>query len=128
MIFIFFSNFTENYCIMIDKKTFAENYEIFDKEIVKEIIDIYLQEYPDRIINLRTNIYQNDFDSLYKNAHSFKGVTANFFDNQTVELARQLETKGKEQDGTGLNELLELLKESSENLIDELKALAEEYS
>jgi HPt (histidine-containing phosphotransfer) domain-containing protein len=113
---------------MIDKKIFAENYEIFDKEIVKEIIEIYLQEYPDRIANLRTNIHQNDLDSLYKNAHSFKGVTANFFDNDTVELARQLETKGKEQDDTGLDELLGLLIESSKNLIDELKALAKEYS
>lgn len=113
---------------MIDKKTFAENYEIFDKEIVKEIIEIYLQEYPDRIANLRTNIHQNDFDSIHKNAHSFKGVTANFFDAETVELARILESKAKEQDGSRLKELFEQLKESSEKLIDELKALAKEYS
>ena len=113
---------------MINKKTFAENYEIFDKEIVREIIEIYLHEYPERIANLRTNIHQNDFESLYKNAHSLKGVTANFFDDDTVELARILESKGKEQDGSGLGELFEQLKETSLKLIEELKTLAIEYS
>lgn len=113
---------------MIDRATFSANYEIFDKEIVKEIIDIYIQEYPDRMINLQKNIADKDFEGLYKNAHSLKGVTANFFDKDTEELARQLEAKGKENDDSGLEDIFAQLKESSEKLIEELKQLGEEYS
>lgn len=113
---------------MIDKSTFSANYEIFDKEIVKEIIEIYIQEYPDRMVNIRKNIDENDLENLYKNAHSLKGVTANFFDKDTEEVARQLEAKGKEGDESGLEDLYTQLKETSERLIDELKELVKEYS
>lgn len=113
---------------MIDRATFSSNYEIFDKEIVKEIIEIYISEYPDRMVNIRKNIDEKDLDSLYKNAHSFKGVTANFFDKDTEEIARQLESKGKEGDDSGLEDLYTQLKETSEKLVDELKGLSKEYS
>ncbi|NPD47696.1 MULTISPECIES: Hpt domain-containing protein [unclassified Lentimicrobium] len=113
---------------MINKATFNSNYEIFDREIVKEIIDIYIAEYPERMVNLEKNIKENDLESLYKNAHSMKGVTANFFDKETEEFARQLESKGREGDSTGLEEIFEELKKASESLIDELEALGREYS
>ncbi len=113
---------------MIDKETFSNNYEIFDKEIVREIIEIYIQEYPERMVNLEQNIRDNDLDSLYKNAHSLKGVTANFFDKATEEIARVLEAKGKDNDPSGLQELFEQLKVTSAKLIDELKELKVEYS
>ncbi len=113
---------------MIDKTIFNMNYEIFDKEIVKEIIDIYIQEYPDRIEALAKNIQENDLESLYKNAHSLKGVTANFFDKDTEELARILEAKGKEKDESNLTEIFEKLKSTSAKLIIELHDLRKEYS
>lgn len=113
---------------MIDKTTFAANYEIFDREIVKEIIEIYIDEYPDRMIKIKQNIQESDLESLYKNAHSLKGVTANFFDNDTEEIARIMEAKGKENDSSGLEELYEQLIVTSGKLIEELKELAKEYS
>ena len=113
---------------MIDRTTFSANYEIFDKEIVKEIIEIYIQEYPDRMVSIKKNIEENDLDNLYKNAHSLKGVTANFFDKDTEEIARILEAKGKDGDGSGLAELYDQLKVVSEQLIDELRDLGKEYS
>jgi len=113
---------------MINRETFSLNYEIFDKEIVKEIIDIYIQEYPDRMVNIKKYIDDNNLEELYKEAHSLKGVTANFFDEDTVEIARQLESKGKENDNSGLNDLYEELLVTSQKLIDELEALGKEYS
>lgn len=113
---------------MINKATFNTNYEIFDKEIVKEIIDIYISEYPERMVNLKKNIQEGDMDSLYKNAHSMKGVTANFFDKDTEEFARQLESKGREGDTSGLEAIFEELKRASESLVDEMIVLKEEYS
>lgn len=113
---------------MIDRATFSTNYEIFDKEIVKEIIEIYIQEYPERMVKLEKNILEKDMENLYKNAHSMKGVTANFFDKDTEEIARLLEAKGKDGDTSGIEDLFEQLKVTSGNLIVELAALGEEYS
>ena len=112
---------------MINKNTFYSNYEIFDKEIVKEIIDIYIQEYPERIENLTKNIEEKDLDMLLKNAHSMKGVTANFFDKETEEWARQIEIKAKDKDPTDLDMLFEKLVFSSLQLVEDLKKLRKEY-
>jgi HPt (histidine-containing phosphotransfer) domain-containing protein len=113
---------------MIDRATFASNYEIFDKEIVKEIIEIYIQEYPDRMVKLEKDIQENDLENLYKDAHSLKGVTANFFDKDTEELARQLEAKGRAGDSSGIADLFGELKEKSSQLVEELHVLMAEYS
>ena len=87
---------------MIDKAIFASNYEIFDKEIVSEIINIYITEYPERMAKLEEVINLGDMDVIYKTAHSLKGVTANFFDKESEELARIIEEKGRAGDGAGI--------------------------
>lgn len=112
---------------MINKVTFSSNYKIFDKEIVREIIDIYLQEYPERIEKLTRNIEEKDMDNLLKNAHSMKGVTANFFDKETEELARQLEIKAKDKNVEDLDLIFEKLIINSLKLVEELKKLRKEY-
>lgn len=112
---------------MINKVTFSSNYKIFDKEIVREIIDIYLQEYPERIEKLTKNIEEKDLDNLLKNAHSMKGVTANFFDKETEEFARQLEIKAKDKNVEDLDLIFEKLIINSSKLVEELKKLRKEY-
>ena len=113
---------------MIDKAVFNSNYEIFDKEIVSEIITIYITEYPERMVKLEEVIKAGDFDQIYKTAHSLKGVTANFFDKESENLARTIEEKGRAADGSGLMELFVELKASTDRLIIELADLQKEYS
>lgn len=112
---------------MIDKAVFNSNYEIFDKEVVKEIISIYIQEYPDRMSKLEAVIQQGDFEQIYKTAHSLKGVTANFFDKESEELARTIEEKGRAGDGSGIPELFVRLKESTGQLVADLKEMISDY-
>lgn len=113
---------------MIDKAIFTSNYEIFDKEIVKEIISIYITEYPDRMSKLEDVIKAGNSDQIYKIAHSLKGVTANFFDKESEDLARTIEDKGRINDLGGLEDLFIKLKTSTDRLIVELKELIKEYS
>ncbi|MDA3906869.1 MAG: Hpt domain-containing protein [Bacteroidales bacterium] len=113
---------------MIDKAVFNSNYEIFDKEIVSEIITIYIAEYPDRIAKLENLINLGDLDQVYKTAHSLKGVTANFFDKESEELARTIEEKGRAGDSSGLKNLFTKLKASTDKLVAELAKLQKEYS
>ncbi len=108
---------------MIDKKQFLENFQYFDNEVVLEIINIFIDEYPERMTTLRKNIDEKDFDQLKFNAHSLKGVVANFVAPQVQELARQLEIKGSDKDLADVDALYESLNEKTGIVIDELKEL-----
>ncbi|NQV02467.1 MAG: Hpt domain-containing protein [Bacteroidia bacterium] len=113
---------------MIDRKRFNENFSYLDKEVVVEIIDIFLDEYVKRFIDLMKNIDDQDFDKLRFNAHSLKGVVANFMDPVTIELSKTLDDKAKDKDSTGLQELYDELKKDSEFLAEELRELKTEFT
>ncbi len=112
---------------MIDKKQFTENFQYFDNEVVTEIINIFIDEYPERMETLRKNIDDKDFEQLKFNAHSLKGVVANFVAPEVQELARQLEMKGANKDLTDVETLFNELKEKSAVVVDELKELKKDF-
>ena len=112
---------------MIDKKQFTENFQYFDNEVVTEIINIFIDEYPERMETLRKNIDEKDFEQLKFNAHSLKGVVANFVAPEVQELARQLEMKGANKDLTDVETLFNELKEKSAVVVDELKELKKDF-
>ena len=112
---------------MIDKKQFLENFQYFDNEIVNEIINIFIDEYPERMETLRKNIDEKDFEQLKFNAHSLKGVVANFVAPEVQELARQLELKGAHKDTTDVEQLYTELKEKTALVVEELKELKTEF-
>lgn len=105
---------------MIDRKKFSENFVYLDKEVIVEIIDIFLNEYRERLKTLQDNISAMDWTNLKFNAHSLKGVIANFMDPQTIELSRTLDERAKLQDVNGLQELYNNLKTATESLVAEL--------
>ena len=112
---------------IIDKKQFLENFQYFDNEVVLEIINIFIDEYPERMETLRKNIDEKDFDQLKFNAHSLKGVVANFVAPEVQELARQIEIKGGSKDMTGMETLYEQLHEKADIVIEELKELRKNF-
>lgn len=63
---------------MINEKKFTDTYVHFDPETVVEIIDIFLEEYDERIEKISRQLKNRDFEELKKSAHAFKGVIANF--------------------------------------------------
>lgn len=63
---------------MINEKKFADTYVHFDRETVVEIIDIFLEEYNERIEKITKQLKNKNFEELKKSAHAFKGVIANF--------------------------------------------------
>ena len=109
--------------MIIDKEKFQDNFKYFDKEIVLEIITMFINEFPDRMAAIRQDIDNSDMDKLQFNAHSLKGVVANFVAEETQELAKIMEFKGKENDTSGLEELYQQLYDSSAQLVKELDEL-----
>ncbi len=112
---------------MIDKKQFMDNFQYFDNEVILEIINIFIDEYPERMETLRKNIADKDFDQLKFNAHSLKGVVANFVAPEVQELARQLELKGAHKDLTGAEDIYRELKEKADIVVEELNELKKNF-
>lgn len=112
---------------VIDKTAFLETFQYFDKHIVVEIIDIFINEYPERMEKIEKAIREKDFTALKFDAHSLKGVIANFVAEEPHQLARELEMKGVEQDGSNLDELYNALKIASRALLEDLEKLRPEF-
>ncbi|RLD44755.1 MAG: hypothetical protein DRI86_06685 [Bacteroidetes bacterium] len=112
---------------VIDKEQFTETFQYFDNEIVVEIIDIFLNEYPERIEALNASIKNVDYDSLKFNSHSIKGVVANFVAPSVEQQAKELEIMGSDKNMEGAEELFAAFKISSESLVEELIELKEEF-
>lgn len=113
--------------MVINKEDFRTTYKPFDKEIVVEIIDIFIQEWPERYKELEKNIAVKDFESLRFNAHSLKGVVANFLAEGPKELARQMEENGKNKNENNNKEILEHLDAQILEMIEELKVLRKDF-
>lgn len=112
---------------VINKVQFIDNFQYFDKEIVVEIIDIFLKEYPERMKSIADNIESCDYDNLKFNAHSMKGVIANFVAPKVEQSARELEIMANEKNLDGAKELFEEFKVSGSIMIDELAELREKF-
>jgi hypothetical protein len=113
---------------MIDRQKFNDNFQYFDKEIIVEIIDIFFSEYEERYRNLQKNVFEKDFAQLKFNAHSLKGVIANFMDPVTIEHSRRLDEMAKNKVIEGLDQLYEELKKSSGDLMEELHRIRQELT
>ena len=111
----------------IDKERFKENFGYFDKEVVLEIINMYLEEYPQRIEVIKKNIDEKDFENLKFNAHSLKGVISNFVAEDARLAAKQLEDKGAAKDPESLDELFEELKEKAGEVYNDLQEIKKDY-
>ena len=112
---------------MIDKNVFMDTFQYFDKPIVVEIIDIFINEYPERMNTLRKDIENLDFNSLKFDAHSLKGVVSNFVAPEPQNLAKILELKGSEKDSTELLETFSSLEKATADLVEDLKTIREEF-
>lgn len=113
---------------MIDRKKFDENFQYFDKEIIIEIIDIFFSEFDERFEKLSKNVSDRDFVQLKFNAHSLKGVIANFMDPVTIDLSRKLDEVAKNQESAGLDDLYRDLFENTKKLYQELTVIKRELT
>jgi HPt (histidine-containing phosphotransfer) domain-containing protein len=114
--------------MVIDKEKFQENFKHFDKELIVEIIDLFIAEHAERMTQLKQNITDLDMVALRFNAHSFKGVIANFMAELPKSHAKSLEEKAKMNDTSGLNEIYEYLQKSTAELLDNLKEIRMIYA
>ncbi len=78
----------------IDNKLLMKGFD-GDWNFLKEVIEIFLDDYPRLIDNLRKSFEDGDCNTLMRSAHSLKGMLKNFQAEKAAETAFDLEKKGK---------------------------------
>lgn len=127
---------------MIDKKAFRTAFDGFDKEIIEEIVSIYVMQHPEKFREMEQSLDDQDFNKLRFISHGLKGVLSQFYAIEARDQAKDIEFKAKElatlakeQPGyivadnhiIKLRNMIEQLKESSVKVIEELRQLQQTY-
>ncbi len=112
---------------MINMAEFDEWVANVDKEVVVEIIDLFINEYPWQMQALEDAILKLNFDKIFLKGLYLKHSVATFRDNEAHSLAYQLEQKGKHENASGLMDDYYKLKHAIEGLVEELTELRKEY-
>ncbi|MEA2029974.1 MAG: Hpt domain-containing protein [candidate division Zixibacteria bacterium] len=92
-----------------------------DEELVGELIDIFMEEYPNYIASIEKAIQENQPQQLHEAAHTLKGSLSSMGANTALDQVIALETMGINKDLQQANIALEQLKHSMEELIQDIK-------
>ena len=82
-----------------------------DVEFLKELVEIYRSDYPDKLSKIRQALKDGDAKTLYETAHSLKGASGNLGLGRVYELALEIERMGKEGRLQGAEEVFGELEE-----------------
>jgi len=85
-----------------------------DKEFLKELMDTFKSDYPQKLDAICQAIKEKDFKTLNEAAHGLKGAAGNLFLTKVYELALELEKRGKENKIEGAEEIYKELEEEME--------------
>jgi HPt (histidine-containing phosphotransfer) domain-containing protein len=96
----------------LDKKVLDDLRSLQDAEdpnLVEELIDIFLQEAPDKLSKLKVSFEKSDFKSLEQTAHSLKGNTGNLGAKRLHKLCAKLEKASRSEAIPEIGSLIELV-------------------
>ncbi len=87
--------------ILVDDELLLKAFD-GDWDFFKEVVDVFLEDYPRLLDNLRTSLNEGDRDTFMRSAHSLKGMLKNFKVDAAADIAFSLEKKGRESDLNGV--------------------------
>ena len=93
-----------------------------DEELLRELIQLFLDDYPNTMRELRTAVSAGDVRSLERHAHTLKGAAANFEAVPTVTAGLELETSAFQKDLTNVPRQMQNLDTALAELRAELEA------
>ncbi|WP_456404627.1 two-component regulator propeller domain-containing protein [Thiolapillus sp.] len=85
-------------------------------DLVRRIVDIYLQESPKYIAALCEAVAAGDYDALQRSAHTLKSSSAHIGARTVSRLAAELEACGRNQEGEPVERLLAQLRQKYQDL------------
>ena len=105
----------------INWEQFNENFQYYDAEIIRDVIENFFEEFEERLKTIEKNIADYDLKQLSFNAHSMKSVIGNFMAPAPHELCTRIEELAKQNSSEGVPELFAELKRLTYEMNDELK-------
>lgn len=94
-----------------------------DVELLKEIAELFLDDYPKSLNELREAVEARDPKRVERSAHGLKGSVSNFGARPAVDAALKLETMGRAQKLVEVEQVLNSLELALAALRPELEAL-----
>ncbi|MBV8817868.1 MAG: Hpt domain-containing protein [Acidobacteriaceae bacterium] len=92
-----------------------------DTQLLKELTELFLEEYPKLLECLRSAIASKDPRKIEMAAHKLKGSTSGFGAKLAVEKALFIEKQGREGNLDGLDQAFQELEQAYEPLLRELQ-------
>jgi PAS domain S-box-containing protein len=115
----------ENLSPALDKAMLLNAFE-GDWDFLKEVVDVFLSDYPKLLEDLRTASRNGNSDTLMRAAHSLKGMLKNFQADPAANVAFELEKKGKSDNFDGVPEAIDNLTAQVAELEKTLKGIIEQ--
>jgi two-component system, sensor histidine kinase and response regulator len=94
-----------------------------DTELLREIADLFLDDYPKALVELRCAAARGDAKAVERTAHGLKGSVANFGAKAAVDAAFRIESMGRDRKLTEVPQFLQTLEVALAELRPELEAL-----
>lgn len=94
-----------------------------DVALLRDIAQIFFEEYPNALADIRRALASRDGPALERAAHFLKGAVANFGAQRATEAAFTLEKMGREERWEGCEAILTDLEAAFAQLVPELAAL-----
>jgi two-component system sensor histidine kinase/response regulator len=113
--------------VMVDNTLLLEAFD-GDWNFFREVVDIFLDDYPRLLDDLRKSFTGGDCDMFMRSAHSLKGMLRNFRAEIAAEVAYDLEKKGKKADLNGAQADIESLAAQIAEVDKALRIMIEQQS
>jgi two-component system sensor histidine kinase/response regulator len=111
--------------VVFDKSSLLKAFD-HDWDFFAEAVDMFLEDYPPMVDEIRLAVVESDAERLRRQAHALKGMLGNFQAQDAVSVARELEEMGREKRledaesaATKLAAQVEMVKTALENLLKE---------
>ena len=99
-----------------------------DRQLLAELAELFLQDYPRLLEEIRNSIPKADFVTLERGAHTLKGRLAFFGIQRIREMALALEEMGKTHDIARASQSLVAIQNEMEGILPEFESLSREQN
>lgn len=93
------------------------------KDFLKEIIELYIGQYPELLEGIKDNAQKNENVPMWQSAHALKGASLNIGAKEIASICKEIEMKGKANEMGNIQELIAKLENIYPLTINELKKL-----
>ena len=108
---------------VIDKEVLASYWKPHHLEILIDVIDIFKEEAPTQMLDLKRAIDAKDAEEVHVRAHKLKSSSLNFGAKRFSELCRQLEKKGEKRKLSGAEAIYAQIESEFQKLMAELEKI-----